>query len=254
MTFTNSILSGNTLVRDAIQSEGFVSGSTGWSIERDGDAEFNDVTVRGTVIVSGPGGVIEINVDILGQPYIRLTAPNGDTYDIAADNDSLDIGFTNLAGRSSFHIADGSGLVMRSTATGAPSVLFDNTDGFLKRGTYSPFTITGWANASLQNGWNTTGVTAFDPPGYRLMPDGLVKLRGVMNNGTKTNGTLLFTLPVGMRPARRKEIDVTTDVAGNNQRIQIFGISDGANAGQVQIQGLGTGNTIGLDGKDFEVI
>lgn len=51
MTFTNAILAGVTLVRDAIQSEGFVTGVTGWRISRDGNAEFNDVTIRGEVEV-----------------------------------------------------------------------------------------------------------------------------------------------------------------------------------------------------------
>lgn len=47
MTFNNSIIAGETLVRTAVQSEGFVAGASGWRIERDGDAEFSNVTVRG---------------------------------------------------------------------------------------------------------------------------------------------------------------------------------------------------------------
>lgn len=48
MEFSNGIVGGSDeLVRDGIQSRGFVSGSTGWRINRDGSAEFNDVTVRG---------------------------------------------------------------------------------------------------------------------------------------------------------------------------------------------------------------
>lgn len=56
MTFRNSILAGTTLVRNAIQSEGFVSGSVGWRITRDGNAEFNDGTFRGTVTITNPSG------------------------------------------------------------------------------------------------------------------------------------------------------------------------------------------------------
>lgn len=47
MAFRNSILAGDTIVRRAMQSEGFQTGVAGWRLERDGDAEFNDVTVRG---------------------------------------------------------------------------------------------------------------------------------------------------------------------------------------------------------------
>lgn len=53
MTFQNSILAGNTLIREAIQSENFVSGSTGWQIQADGSAEFNDVVIRGGTTVGG---------------------------------------------------------------------------------------------------------------------------------------------------------------------------------------------------------
>lgn len=52
MTFSNSILAGETLVRTAMQSEGYSSGGAGWRIERDGDAEFNDVTARGNITAS----------------------------------------------------------------------------------------------------------------------------------------------------------------------------------------------------------
>lgn len=45
--FRNSILGGINLIREAIQSPNFVSGSTGWWIGQDGSAEFNDLTVRG---------------------------------------------------------------------------------------------------------------------------------------------------------------------------------------------------------------
>lgn len=47
MTFANPIVGGNTLIREAIQSPNYVVGTSGWTINRDGSAEFNDVTVRG---------------------------------------------------------------------------------------------------------------------------------------------------------------------------------------------------------------
>lgn len=54
MEFNNAIVGGsNELVRTAIQSRGFVSGSVGWRIKRDGNAEFNDVTIRGGLVVTG---------------------------------------------------------------------------------------------------------------------------------------------------------------------------------------------------------
>lgn len=253
--FSDPIVAGNTLVREAIQSEPFVSGSTGWRIERTGNAEFNDVSIRGSLEVTGSGGTLEINVDILGQPMIEFTAPNGNQYKLEADNSSFAIGgLDNFSGNTQLYFVENEGIALRSSQTGAPSVLFDYADGFLRRGIYSPWTEETWHNQTLLNGWNTTGVGAFDPPGAMLHVDGTVRLRGVTVAGTKTDGTVIFTLPAGYRPARRKHIAVSSDTAGQTPVIQIFGLSDGANAGQVQIFRMGTANAIGLDSVTFEII
>ncbi|MFC9596255.1 hypothetical protein ACFTUC_41485, partial [Streptomyces sp. NPDC056944] len=50
MGFRSSILAGDVLLREAIQSPDYAAGAAGWSINRDGTAEFNDVTVRGEII------------------------------------------------------------------------------------------------------------------------------------------------------------------------------------------------------------
>ena len=47
MVFRNSVVGGTTLVRPAIKSPNYVAGISGWSINADGTAEFNDVVVRG---------------------------------------------------------------------------------------------------------------------------------------------------------------------------------------------------------------
>jgi hypothetical protein len=46
-----------TLVRKALQSFGFVAGVFGWQIQRNGNAEFNNVTIRGQVIEGVTGGL-----------------------------------------------------------------------------------------------------------------------------------------------------------------------------------------------------
>lgn len=58
MGFQNSILAGTNLVREAMQSEGFTAGANGWRIERDGDAEFNNVVIRGDI-----GGSFDGTID-----------------------------------------------------------------------------------------------------------------------------------------------------------------------------------------------
>lgn len=60
---TNAI---GTLVRSALQSLGFVSGSTGWRIAKDGSAEFNIGTFRGSVQIFDNIGNLVASVDATG--------------------------------------------------------------------------------------------------------------------------------------------------------------------------------------------
>lgn len=71
MAFSDPIVAGNTLIRDAIESDPYVPGVTGWSINKDGSADFNDITVRGPVHVVGAEGEIEIVVTGV-RPVMRF--------------------------------------------------------------------------------------------------------------------------------------------------------------------------------------
>lgn len=53
MPFSNPILAGTALVRTAIKSPNYVPGSAGWSINRDGTAEFSSATLRGALVAGG---------------------------------------------------------------------------------------------------------------------------------------------------------------------------------------------------------
>lgn len=48
MTFSNPIVGGTTLIRPAIHSPNYIPGVDGWSVNKDGSAEFNDVVIRGS--------------------------------------------------------------------------------------------------------------------------------------------------------------------------------------------------------------
>jgi hypothetical protein len=56
MPFGNPILAGVYLVREAIRSPDYSPGVSGWSINRDGSAEFADVDLRGPLLLTGPNG------------------------------------------------------------------------------------------------------------------------------------------------------------------------------------------------------
>ncbi len=63
MAFNNPIVAGTALVRTAIKSPNYVPGSTGWTINRDGTAEFASVILRGELIA---GGAVPPNVIVGG--------------------------------------------------------------------------------------------------------------------------------------------------------------------------------------------
>lgn len=56
MGFKEVVAGGVYLVREALRSPNYVMGTTGWTINYDGSAEFNNVTVRGTVVVGSATG------------------------------------------------------------------------------------------------------------------------------------------------------------------------------------------------------
>ena len=90
MPFSDPITAGDILIRDAIQSPNYVAGSAGWSINKDGTAEFSDITIRG-LIKSASTGVQIIDDSIF------LLDPNGiPPYDPM--NPVLEMGAASLYG------------------------------------------------------------------------------------------------------------------------------------------------------------
>lgn len=76
MTFRNSVVGGTTLVRPAIKSPNFVTGVSGWSIDRSGSAEFNNVTIRGGTVISGTS-LYYNGVPAVGNLVASITATAG---------------------------------------------------------------------------------------------------------------------------------------------------------------------------------
>lgn len=51
--FANSVIGGaSNLIRTAIRSPNYIAGLAGWTINKDGSAEFSDVTIRGDIALS----------------------------------------------------------------------------------------------------------------------------------------------------------------------------------------------------------
>jgi len=84
MAFNNPIVGGTTLIREAIKSPNYVPGVSGWSINKDGSAEFNDVTIRGSLIVDGDVTLDANDVFVVentaGDPVLSITDSQTETW------------------------------------------------------------------------------------------------------------------------------------------------------------------------------
>jgi hypothetical protein len=83
MPFQNSIVGGaGALVRALIKSPNFVTGVSGWIIRRDGSAEFNNLTLRGTFFgvnyeISSLGAFFYSGVPATGNLIISVASAGG---------------------------------------------------------------------------------------------------------------------------------------------------------------------------------
>lgn len=115
MTFRNPILGagGSTLLRPAIQSPNYVPGATGWAVQRNGNAEFNQATIRNGETVSGTdlhysgtpaAGKLIASVadaagtDAYGNPYLAGVCVYDPTHEIFAQLQSGVLSFGTMTG------------------------------------------------------------------------------------------------------------------------------------------------------------
>jgi hypothetical protein len=209
MPFGNPILAGDTLIRVAMQSENFQSGVAGWRIERLGNAEFNDVTVRGRLVTTGPNGTVTIDdgkITAVGSTY---TTEIDDGRILIFSNSIPDLSFTEFGpafitlqdlngDTGSVELSDGDlyltgtggdGVVVRGGLAGQLQQYRNGAnEGF---NTVSAFSNS-WVSAAAPNG----------PVEYKRYPDQTVGVSGRAANGTNTAGTTVFTLPSGYRPRK----------------------------------------------------
>lgn len=244
MPFRNSILGGETLVRNAMQSEGFQSGANGWRIERDGDAEFNDVIIRGSLI-TGPDG--SKHIEITDTPANRIKFFSGDASEI--EEGYIEVDFTTFGtDNASIHMqpptVHGSG----NTAT---FDLTNFTDGVTNASlqartitldtgpTGNVFTFDKYieTNESVNLGvlvgtWVTLG-GGWPHPRYYLDAEGFVHFVGGVTGGLV--GQTIMNLPAGYRPPYL----VPVEAEGNLARARIT-----LNTGGNVVLNVGSGTSL----------
>ena len=106
--FQNPITGGQgALIRPAVKSPNYVPGVSGWTINRDGSAEFNNVTVRGTIVASTFQGT-DFQIDQNGAFFYSAAPAVGDLIATVTRGAGTD-GHTNqyLAGFTSYNPPNG---------------------------------------------------------------------------------------------------------------------------------------------------
>jgi len=103
---------------------------------------------------------------------------------------------------------------------------------------YYPSTSSGWTNLSLQNGWINYGSATHSTAQYIKAADGLVTVKGLIKNGTTTNGTVIATLPAGYRPKERAIVHCVANGAYGRIDIQANGdiVANGVSATWTSIE------------------
>lgn len=242
MPFKNAILGGDTLVRDAIQSANYVAGVSGWRISRDGNAELNDVTIRGHWLIQGtpPNQNALIEGRLAGSsPQLRWVDVDSYEYTMTATGESagnpltaaLHIEATSaVLNPSSFHLVKTGGIALRSgrvgftTSTSAGQcTAFDDATGYIRVAEFSPLLFETAVAIPFSNGWSNFG-SGYAPFTCRRLPHGFVQVQGTIKPGTTVDGTVIGTLPLLYRPStliRVPWVDLNragmADIATNGQ-------------------------------------
>lgn len=281
----NPIVGGTVLRIPAIQSPNFVEGVSGWAIFQDGTAEFNDIVIVGGEISIGepPNTQIIFNTsgtDPQGDPiaiesfqtnaaselepaiiHAEYTSSTDVIEMFVQGPESSDAGFGGMYGwqiqsgstvqnvgpSMTLYYMDSGGTLhsIWSSHAGGPMVMrvpiiaTDVVSGNAET----------WQTLTLQNGWTARG-SSFATPGYRLMPDGTVLLRGQMAGGTVTDGTVIATLPTGYTTTMDDNYPIASFPGSSTENA----VLEVATNGNLIIFGVGSAPALTIGGVRFPVI
>lgn len=233
VVFTNSILAGNTLVRDAITSENYVADVSGWSIQRNGDAEFNNLFARGVIrgsVVTDIPPEPRIEIDsyrsegITSGGQIRFYGPGWTSSQAVQQELTTEALDPSIAAVYQTHGPNPFGgiaslIVQTQYTDGTNEISLHADDIIIQDGEI-------WHNFPLVNSWATlSGIV----PRYSKTAENLVSVTGRISGGT--TGTV-GTLPLGYRPATLVDMALKSN-------------GDAASVSWVQITSGGVINVVG---------
>jgi hypothetical protein len=218
--YANSILGGmSNLIRAAIRSPNYAPGVTGWTVNKDGSAEFNNLVVRNGQIISGSALYYSsptpaANTLVASIAAVAGTDTAGNVYLPGIVTYSL-TGSGQYMAIQSFGAAIGA-WTAASMTSGAWTTLNNSAIGFGQN--FSPLQFTGgpiesiggtaanptvirtddWHTLAPVNGWANAG-GGLAQLQYKMMPSEEVWLIGVISPAAFTS-TIIATLPAGYRP------------------------------------------------------
>lgn len=145
MAFQNPVVAGTTLIRQAIKSPNYVPNVSGWSINHDGSAEFNDLQARGGLqigISPSPPNPYILGEVIAGTPTIAFydgtnTTPATITAYAAGPNGGLEIYSGSPSAEEVEANWSGEALRLRYTNNGPDQQFVSESIGYLGNPIYS---------------------------------------------------------------------------------------------------------------------
>jgi hypothetical protein len=241
MPFNNPITGGQgALVRERIKSPDYIPGVQGWSINKDGSAEFNNVTVRGELFVTDPDG-----------SYVHIFNEN------PGDGSVIELRLPNAAGAVIVPARIRSGVTPHFTDP-ALEVLGPNVDGHGTAAIYSASGPTGGGVVELHAedyAWLDTNGCSWVVAGdwelaHETAPNVYAIHFQVWVDGTVICGAVeadsLTVRPGGSVIIQAGDLDVTGDAA-------ISGDVDIASTGSLIGQGIGVSLGVRKSGNTTRV-
>lgn len=203
MPFANQVTAGVQFVRQVMQSLGFVPGVSGWQLKRNGDAQFNDVTLTGTF--SGANYIVDSSGEYWysGTPAVgNLIASHSSTDTSDPLGNSVVNGLTFYTGNtptSIFVSFRGNGVffgTIQNADAGTGGMVFEPpiTTRIVGRALATDPSTPGidesWHSLAAGNGWTGTVY-------YRLTIDNEVELwsNNLTAPASSVNGVTIVTLP-----------------------------------------------------------
>ena len=205
---TPTTVAGTVLIIEDIESQNYVPGSTGWAIFANGDAEFGQLTARGTFISgSGTGKHIVIDGTTGSIEFFTGDAQEAAPGSIIGNTDgaafpTLDLRLSSPEGGAPTQVAQIFLTSQTNNANGSFISLLAEQVGMADAITLD--TNETWHNITLLNGWATLNALT---PGYRKNVDGECRVRGRVASGAGIIGTL----PVGYRPTTTFDIGLKSN-------------------------------------------